>query len=37
MNEEIKDEEKTSILDGLSLTKVSDIIDSLIEKEEMKD
>ena len=37
MNEEIKDEEKASILDGLSLTKVSDIIDSLIEKEEMKE
>ena len=37
MNEEIKEDEKTSIMDGLSLTKVSDIIDSLIEKEEMKE
>ena len=37
MNEEIKDEEKGNLLDGLSLTKVSDIIDSLIEKEEMKE
>ena len=37
MNEEIKNEEKSSIRDGLSLTKVSDIIDELIEKEEMKE
>jgi hypothetical protein len=38
MNEDInKDEEKPSIMDGLSLTKVSDIIDSLIEKEDMKE
>ena len=38
MNEEVnKDEEKPSIMDGLSLTKVSDIIDSLIEKEDMKE
>ena len=37
MNEEIKEEEKANILDGLSLTKVSDIIDSLIEKEDMKE
>ena len=38
MNEEMnKDEEKQSIMDGLSLTKVSDIIESLIEKEDMKE
>ena len=37
MNEEIKNEEKASIMDGLSLTKVSDIIDSLIEQEDMKE
>ena len=38
MNEEVnKEEEKTSVMDGLSLTKVSDIIDTLIEKEDMKE
>ena len=37
MNEVIKEEERTNIMDGLSLTKVSDIIDSLIEQEEMKE
>ena len=37
MNEEIKDEEKVSIVDGLSLKKVFDVIDSLIEQEDMKE
>ena len=38
MNEETnKEEEKANIMEGLSITKVSDIIDSLIEKEDMKE
>ena len=38
MNEEMnKEEEKANIMEGLSITKVSDIIDSLIEKEDMKE
>ena len=37
MNEELTEEhEKEKIMEGISLTKVSEIIDSLIEKEEMK-
>ena len=38
MNEEdVKVEEKPNIMEGLSLTKVSDVIDDMIEKEDMKE
>ena len=32
-----KEEEKKDIMEGLSLTKVSEMIDSLIEQEDMKE
>ena len=37
MNEEPAKEEEKDIMEGLSLTKVSDVIDALIEKEDMKE
>jgi len=37
MNEEPVKEEEKDIMEGLSLTKVSDVIDALIEKEDMKE
>ena len=37
MNEEPTKEEEKDIMEGLSLTKVSDVIDALIEKEDMKE
>ena len=38
MNQEpTKEEEKKDIMEGLSLTKVSEMIDTLIEKEDMKE
>jgi len=37
MEEQIIEEEKINLMEGLSLTKVSDVIDSLIEKEDLKE
>ena len=37
MEEEGNEEEKINLMEGLSLTKVSDVIDSLIEKEDLKE
>ena len=38
MNQELtKDEEKQSLMEGLSLTKVSEMIDTLIEQDNMKE
>ena len=37
MEEQGNEEEKINLMEGLSLTKVSDVIDALIEKEDMKE
>ena len=38
MNQELtKDEEKQNLMDGLSLIKVSEMIDTLIEQDNMKE
>ena len=37
MEEQENEEEKINLMEGLSLTKVSDVIDSLIEKEDLKE